>query len=117
MAKGKRAILDQEAEFFEKNGVSNAMAQSYHHTILPLSPRADMETQVRWGIADYEARFGWRPLGLWAPETAVNLETLDVLAENGIRFTILAPWQAEPSDALDPSRPYRVALPGKKKRI
>lgn len=107
-----RAILDQEAEFFEKNGVSNAMAQSYHHTILPLSPRADMETQVRWGIADYEARFGRRPLGLWAPETAVNLETLDVLAENGIRFTILAPWQAEPSDALDPSRPYRVALPG-----
>lgn len=107
-----RSILDQEAAFFAKNGVSNAMAQSYHHTILPLSSRADRETQVRWGIADYEARFGRRPLGLWAPETAVDLETLDVLAENGIRFTILAPWQADLSGALDPSRPYRVALPG-----
>lgn len=104
-------IVAQEADFFARTGVSNAMAQSYNHTILPLATRADKETQIHWGIADYEARFGHRPEGLWAPETAIDSETLEVMAENGIKFTILAPWQADPTAKLDPSRPYRAVLP------
>ena len=56
---------------------------------------AGQSTQVVWGIADFEYRFGRKPEGMWLPETAVDLETLDVLAEQGIRFTILAPYQAE----------------------
>src|SRR2546430_7556760 len=67
----------------------------YHHTILPLSPRRDKETEVRWGIADFRRRFGREPEGMWLPETAVDDETLDVLAAEGIRFTILAPHQVE----------------------
>ena len=54
------------------------------------------ETQVLWGIADFERRFGRTPEGMWLPETAVDLETLEILAEQGIRFTILAPHQAGP---------------------
>ncbi|HEV8305336.1 MAG TPA: DUF3536 domain-containing protein [Gemmatimonadales bacterium] len=73
----------------------NAVAMPYHHTILPLSPRRDKETEVRWGIADFKRRFGREPEGMWLPETAVDDETLDVLAAAGIRFTILAPHQVE----------------------
>lgn len=104
-------IVAQEADFFARTGVSNAMAQSYNHTILPLSNRADKETQIRWGIADYIYRFGHEPLGLWAPETAIDTETLEVMAENKIQFTILAPWQADAPDDFDVSHPYRVKLP------
>ena len=71
----------------------NAVAMPYHHVILPLSPRRDKTTEVRWGIADFRRRFGREPEGMWLPETAVDHETLDVLAEEGIRFTILAPHQ------------------------
>jgi alpha-amylase/alpha-mannosidase (GH57 family) len=67
----------------------------YHHVILPLCPRRDKTTEVRWGIADFQRRFGREPEGMWLPETAVDHETLDVLAEEGIRFTILAPHQVE----------------------
>src|SRR6266700_352806 len=67
----------------------------YHHTILPLSSRRDKETEVRWGIADFRRRFGREPEGMWLPETAVDDETLDVLAAERIRFTILAPHQVE----------------------
>src|SRR5229473_2027118 len=73
----------------------NAVAMPYHHSILPLSPRRDKETEVRWGIADFRRRFGREPEGMWMPETAVDDETLDVLAVEGIRFTILAPHQVE----------------------
>lgn len=104
-------IVRQETDFVARTGVSNAIAQSYNHTILPLATRADKETQIRWGIADYKARFGHSPEGLWAPETAIDIETLEVMAENGIKFTILAPWQADPAVKLDPARPYRAALP------
>jgi len=77
----------------------NAVAMPYHHVILPLSPRRDKTTEVRWGIADFRRRFGREPEGMWLPETAVDHETLDVLAEEGIRFTILAPHQVERAPA------------------
>ncbi len=77
------------------SGHGSALAQAYNHMILPLANRRDKLTQVRWGIADFRRRFGREPEGMWLPETAVDLETLDVLAECGIQFTILAPRQAE----------------------
>ena len=72
-----------------------AVAMPYHHLILPLAPRRVKATEVRWGIADFRRRFGREPEGMWLPETAVDDETLDVLAGEGIRFTILAPHQVE----------------------
>jgi alpha-amylase/alpha-mannosidase (GH57 family) len=77
----------------------NAVAMPYHHVILPLCSRRDKTTEVRWGIADFRRRFGREPEGMWLPETAVDHETLDVLAEEGIRFTILAPHQVERAPA------------------
>jgi len=74
-------------------GRGNAVATPYHHIILPLATRRDKETEVRWGIADYARRFGRAPTGFWLPETAVDRETLEVLAAEGIAFTILAPHQ------------------------
>ena len=91
-------------------GAGPAMAQSYHHTILPLDAPRDRRTEVRWGIRDFQYRFGRTPLGLWLPETAIDLATLDVLAAEGITYTLLAPWQAA-SDAIEAGRPYTVALP------
>jgi hypothetical protein len=106
-------IIAQDRVNVEKNGVGNAMAQAYNHTILPLATTQDKRTQIVWGIADFQHRFGRMPEGMWLPETAADLETLSILAEEGIQFTILAPWQAE-VDVLDPSEPYRVDLPGGK---
>jgi hypothetical protein len=93
-------------------GHGNAIAQPYHHTILPLATRRDKRTEVRWGIADFRRRYGREPEGMWLPETAVDLETLEVLAEEGIRFTIVAPHQvaAVPTGG----RPGLCRLPGGK---
>ena len=104
-----RLIVAQDMANIHQHGVGNAIAQAYHHTILPLASREDKVTQVEWGIADFEHQFGHKPMGMWLPETAVDMETLNVLAEHGIEFTILAPWQAE-CDRLDVTEPYRVAL-------
>ena len=104
-------ILEQDRRTVQRYGGGNAMAQAYNHTIMPLASRADKETQVTWGIADFEHRFGRKPQGMWLPETAADLETLTVLAEAGIEFTILAPWQADRAH-VDPTEPYRVHLPG-----
>ncbi len=93
-------------------GHGNAIAQPYHHTILPLATRRDKKTEVRWGIADFRRRFGREPEGMWLPETAVDLETLEVLAEEGIRFTILAPHQVAKAPAG--GRPGLCRLPGGK---
>jgi alpha-amylase/alpha-mannosidase (GH57 family) len=93
-------------------GHGNAMAQPYHHTILPLATRRDKRTEVRWGIADFRRRFGREPEGMWLPETAVDLETLEVLAEEGIRFTIVAPHQV--NSAPGGGRPGLCRLPGGK---
>ena len=75
--------------------LGNAIAQPYHHAILPLSTRRDKVTEVRWGIADFRRRFGRDPEGMWLPETALDDETLDVLAQEGMRFTIVAPGQVK----------------------
>ncbi|HEX2196740.1 MAG TPA: DUF3536 domain-containing protein [Actinomycetota bacterium] len=72
----------------------NALAQAYHHTILPLSPVRDIRTQVRWGLRDFRHRFGRRAEGIWLPETAADERTIDVLIEEGVGFTVLAPGQA-----------------------
>lgn len=103
-------IVEQDRRNVLKYGVGNAMAQAHNHTILPLASRRDKITQVRWGISDFINRFNRRPQGMWLPETAVDYETLQILAAHGIEFTILAPWQAETTD-LDPTEPYRVVLP------
>src|SRR5205814_1401664 len=99
-------------------GHGNASPQVYNHVIMPLASRRDKVTQVRWGIRDFQTRFGREPEGLWLPETAVDDETAEVLAEAGLKFTVLAPHQArrvrplaggdwqEVGDRVDPSRPY-----------
>jgi hypothetical protein len=89
----------------------NAMAQAFHHTILPLASAADRRTEIRWGLRDFELRFGRRSAGLWLPETAVDLPTLRIAAEEGVRYTILAPWQAGET-GLDSRHPYRVDVGG-----
>ncbi len=82
-----------------------AIAQAYHHAILPLSDARDRRTEIRWGIADFQHRFGRRPDGMWMPETAVNDDVLADLAEEGITFTIIAPGQL--ASAPEPGRSYR----------
>jgi alpha-amylase/alpha-mannosidase (GH57 family) len=86
-------VADQESQR-AFSGHGSALAQAYNHVIMPLANRRDKCTQVMWGIRDFEHRFGRKPEGMWIPETAVDLETLDILAESGIKFTILAPHQA-----------------------
>ena len=102
-----------------RGGHGNAIAQVYNHVIMPLASRRDKVTQVRWSLADFRHRFGREPEGMWLSETAVDRETLLVLAEHGVRFTILSPRQALRVRAasggewegvgprIDPSRPYR----------
>jgi hypothetical protein len=107
-------IISQDHRNVARHGIGNAMAQPYNHTILPLSSYRDKITQVYWGIQDFHTRFGRMPRGMWLPEAAVDTETLMVLSEFGIEYTILAPWQAKIYD-LDPTEPYWVSLPGHKK--
>jgi alpha-amylase/alpha-mannosidase (GH57 family) len=87
------AVLAADAASRARLGHGNALAHPYHHVILPLASRRDKTTEVRWGIADFRRRFGREPAGMWLPETAVDDETLDVLAEHGIAFAVLAPHQ------------------------
>ena len=89
------AILaaDRESQkYFSGHGA--AIAQAYNHVIMPLANSRDRATQIIWGVRDFEKRFNRAPEGMWLPETAVDLETLELLAEFGLRFTILAPHQA-----------------------
>ena len=109
-------------------GHGAAIAQAYHHSILPLANRRDKLTEVRWGIRDFEARFRRRPEGIWLPETGANLETLEILADVGLKFTLLSPYQAGrvretgasewmevTNGSVDPRRPYEVHFPSGKK--
>ncbi|MBI4907854.1 MAG: DUF3536 domain-containing protein [Acidobacteria bacterium] len=120
-----RAILAADEESQRRySGHGSAMAQAYNHMILPLANVRDKRTQVRWGIHDFEKRFRRKPEGLWLPETAVDIETLDILAEMGTRFTVLSPYQASRvrplgghawkdvgGGLIDPSMAYRIRLP------
>ena len=113
------------------SGHGSAMAQAYNHMILPLASTRDRITQIRWGIADFEHRYGRKPEGMWLAETAVDLESLDLMARHGIRFTVLAPhqcarvrrmapaadagaasprlrWLETPDATVDTTRPYQV---------
>lgn len=130
-------ILDADRNSCERlNGHGNAIAQVYNHIILPLANERDKVTQIRWGKADFQARFGREPEGMWLAEAAVDYPTLEALIQEGIRFIILAPSQAEkcrplisedqasnhaPSEhpwnavgggQIDPVRPYRCFIPG-----
>lgn len=123
-----RSILDADKQSGGKfSGHGSAIAQGYNHMILPLANRRDKVTQVKWGIADFKHRFGRAPEGMWLPETAVDVETLEVLAEHGMKFTILAPrqasrtrsfgsrsWKDVSGDKIDPSRAYLVRLPSRR---
>jgi alpha-amylase/alpha-mannosidase (GH57 family) len=122
-----RAILTADAESAERfSGHGSALAQGYNHIILPLANWRDKRTQIRWGLADFERRFGRKAEGMWLPETAVDLETLDLLAAEGIRFTLLEPhqalrvrskatkkaeWQDASGGRIDTTVPYEVVLP------
>ncbi len=105
------------------SGHGSAIAQVYNHMIMPLANRRDKDTQIVWGIRDFEQRFGRMPEGMWLAETAVDLESLDLLAAHGIKFTILATsqarsarriggtrWRDVSNGSIDPSMPYRITL-------
>ncbi len=89
------AILEADRKSVKRfSGHGSAMAQAYNHMILPLANGRDKYTQVLWGIRDFESRYGREPEGMWLPETAVDLESLEIMAELGIAFTVLSPYQA-----------------------
>jgi alpha-amylase/alpha-mannosidase (GH57 family) len=125
-----RMVLDADKSSEQHyGGHGSALAQVYNHIIMPLASRRDAITQVRWGIADFEYRFGRKPEGMWLAETAANRATLDIMAAEGIKFTILAPhqcarfrkispdknpptdnWTPTPNATVDTTRPYRIQL-------
>jgi alpha-amylase/alpha-mannosidase (GH57 family) len=89
-----RMIVDADKFSAQRySGHGSAIAQVYNHMIMPLASRRDAITQIRWGISDFESRFGHKPEGMWLAETAVNRSVLDLMAQEGIKFTILAPVQ------------------------
>ncbi|MGE0588335.1 MAG: DUF3536 domain-containing protein [Cyclobacteriaceae bacterium] len=119
------SILEADKES-EKifGGHGSAMAQVYNHLIMPLATREDKETQIVWGIRDFSYRFGREPEGIWLAETAVDTETLELLAENDIKFTVLAPrqakafkkigdtdWTETSTQGIDTKRHYVAQLP------
>lgn len=119
----ERIIKADIESISQHSGHGNALAQVYNHMIMPLANLRDKETQVKWGIRDFEYRFGRKPEGMWLAETAVDDETLRVLVENGIKFTILSPYQAlkmkKISDKnwqdvswgnIDPARSYKYTI-------
>jgi alpha-amylase/alpha-mannosidase (GH57 family) len=90
-----QSILDADKESQQRfSGHGSAIAQAYNHMIMPLANERDKETQIIWGIRDFEYRFKRKPEGMWCGETAMNTETLELLAKHDIRFTILSPYQA-----------------------
>ena len=106
-------------------GHGNGIAQAYGHAILPLCNERDLRTQIRWGNADFRARFGRNPEALWLPETACNDEVMSALIDEGLRFVILAPhqvariraigaatWQAVDEQTIDTSVAYRYSRSG-----
>ncbi|MDR0882214.1 MAG: glycoside hydrolase, partial [Candidatus Adiutrix sp.] len=119
-----RLILADRQATMAHGGHGSALAQVYNHLIMPLANHRDRLTQIRWGLMDFESRFGRRPEGLWLAETAVDLETLALLAREGLKFTILSqgqasavrplaggpdgPWQEVTGGRIDPREPYRV---------
>lgn len=118
-----RTILDGERRSRKRyRGHSSAMAQVYNHMILPLASRRDRITQIRWGIADYTHHYGLKPEGMWLAETAADNESLELLAAEGIKFTVLAPhqckrirrlgeaapWQETANTTVDTTHPYVV---------
>lgn len=91
-------ILEADRESLLRLGHGNAIAQAYSHPILPLQKRSDIQTQVMWALEDFSARFGREAEGIWLSETAINPTTIDVLAECGVKFVILSPWQAKETE-------------------
>ncbi len=120
-----QAIIESDRESQKTfSGHGSAMAQVYNHMIMPLANTRDKRTQVIWGIKDFESRFGRKPEGMWLSEAAVDLETLDIMAEHGIGFAILAPhqarrarkigdmkWKEVSGGKIDPKMPYLCRLP------
>lgn len=119
------AVVEADRQSRDRfSGHGSALAQLYNHMILPLANARDKQTQVLWGIRDFQHRFGRPPEGMWLAETAADIASLEALARQGIRFTILSPFQASKVRSLrggpwvdvdggrvDPSRPYLVRLP------
>jgi hypothetical protein len=124
-----QTILDADKESLRRfSGHGSAIAQGFNHAILPLCNGRDKYTQIYWGIRDFEYRFGRKPESMWLPETAVDLETLDLMAGLGMRYVILSPYQAKRTRKLrgrawrdasggkiDPSMPYEIRLPSGKR--
>ncbi len=125
------AILEGDRLSRERfSGHGSAIAQAYNHMIVPLANRRDKYTQVLWGIRDFESRFQRPPEGMWLSETAVDMESLEIMSELGLKFTILSPYQAArfrkigarnwrdgTGGKIDPSRPYLVKLPSKREFV
>jgi alpha-amylase/alpha-mannosidase (GH57 family) len=119
------AILQADRESIENfGGHGSALAQVYNHIIMPLATTRDKETQIIWGIRDFAHRFNRQPEGMWLAETAVDIESLELLAKHGIKFTVLAPrqakafrktgeepWSTTEQRSIDTRRPYLFRLP------
>jgi alpha-amylase/alpha-mannosidase (GH57 family) len=115
-------ILEADQKTAQKrHGHGPAIAQVFNHIIMPLASLQDKLTQVLWGRAHFSQTFGRPPQGMWLAETAADKESLRLMAQAGIKFTILAqnqidalrplgsvqPWRRLETSP-DPRQPYRI---------
>ncbi|MBN2736205.1 MAG: DUF3536 domain-containing protein [Spirochaetales bacterium] len=106
-----RIILADRISAKRNNGHGNAMAQSYNHTILPLSTAEDARCQIIWGLRDFEAHFGREAEGMWLPEAGVNMMVVDLLIREKVKFIVLSPWQGEAICRVGSSRFQTLSTP------
>lgn len=91
------------------------VGQTYNHRIMPLVRfDEDLKTQIVWGKKHFKKYFGRDPKGMWLPETATSKRVCRALVDEGIDYTIGAPWQMKRNDCDDEnsilSKPYNVDL-------
>ena len=118
----RRADRDSISQF----GHGSAMAQPYHHPILPLCDTLDLDTEIAWGLDIFEQTFERPAEGMWLSECAVNTATLEALARRDVRFVVLAPHQIEAirdpetdtwtdvNESLAANQAFRIDLPSGK---
>lgn len=105
-----QTLIDGVKKVAQKRNASNILGVPLHQSPLPLLSRRDRLTQLLWGKQILKSHFGLEPLGVFLPEFAADIPTLQSVLDSGYEFTLLRSSQVKGLVPQGGSGPYTIRL-------
>jgi hypothetical protein len=110
MRRELQSLSPKEAQLLREAMKLRGVGDPFLHVLLPDLNKRDKHILIQAGYSEFQKETNVAPKWFWAPESALDNETLEVLSAVGYQGVLCAPEQIEGTNGEADNRPINLKL-------